>query len=258
MNYILDEFPTAQIKNLGNNNFNFYITCEEFNPHIENFTKYIVVFINNNILYLDLLRKCNGFSGKEILNKIKNIAFNLKLNSIELQDASFDEYNLSISYLYILIYGKSWYNFQNFFSKNYENEIKYNKNIINLPIKNFINKIINTEIDDKIKILEMNIKNYYIYYKCNDEIYKYYLKEYDSIIRELYNTKEDILRQINLIMFKYNLQKDLTISEFVTFIYSKMRNDSIFYKSQEHFLLKIIIKLSINTIKYDSELYYTI
>jgi ribosomal protein L24 len=87
--------------------------------------------MKKNHIYVENLNKCDKNSGTILLEKIINIAKELKYKNIKLSDAStisFDSRrrttdqkncNFPLSYWHILSKGKSWYNSLGFISNNY-------------------------------------------------------------------------------------------------------------------------------------------
>jgi hypothetical protein len=84
---------------------------------------------------------CDHKNGGTIyLNCLKNIAFLLKMNIIELTDGSMiklstDKTIYKAYYYYIMLYGSSWYNNQGFVSENFRKEIEDNERMRNNSIR---------------------------------------------------------------------------------------------------------------------------
>jgi len=134
--------------------------------------------IIDNKINLSYLSKCDVTSGSEVLLKIIDLAKELKIKYINLQDASVIkienkyvdpknpkkvrtiecEYNLS-KYS-ILINGISWYNKYKFFSDNHSENVKHNNIKRNLPFRIFIEEAIHNYDMEQKELTKDNIKSF--------------------------------------------------------------------------------------------------
>lgn len=144
----------------------------------------IEIRIEGKNIYIIELNHC-GYNGKTNLNAI--IEYSKKLNKeskiidlIYLIDASFlKHFEISLSTLYILNIGISWYNQFGFFSKNYHEEIEHNKKFLTMTLEEFLNECIEKIIDIK--------QNYYE--NINKKIQTFLLKNHTkNFIKEILNT----------------------------------------------------------------------
>jgi len=123
-------------------------------------------FINDKVLYLGQLNKCNDKSGSINLNKIKKYGKYLKkiniIDKIELFDSStiYDK-KISLALLSILSTGMSWYNRFGFTSLIFEQEIENNSKFLIMTFENFLNECIPKILENKLK---------YYREELNDEI----------------------------------------------------------------------------------------
>jgi hypothetical protein len=128
----------------------------------------IEILIKLNSIYILTLHHC-GYNGRTNLEAI--IEYSKELNKeskifefLYLTDASYLKHSeISLSTLYILITGKSWYNQFGFTSKKYEEEIVHNQKFLMMTLEKFLNECIEKIIDIE--------RNYY--QKINNEIRKY-------------------------------------------------------------------------------------
>jgi hypothetical protein len=142
-------------------------------------TIYIYFKRPKKYIHISLLTKCS-FTGSEILTKIKQFARKNNFNYISLSDESYLEFEclqeeqipvlyknnietskkhfkINLAFLNLLKTGYSWYNKFGYFSKNTKKEIEHNKQILNMPMFDFIelvkSKILNTQFQkDDYKI----------------------------------------------------------------------------------------------------------
>ncbi len=104
--------------------------------------------VGNDYIYISTLTKCN-ISGTEILKKIEKLAKYIpgitKITcldgSVIMKKCGTKEKMLSLAYLKLLTKGQSWYNSLGYVSDNYEEELAHNAEIINMPSKDFFEKI---------------------------------------------------------------------------------------------------------------------
>jgi hypothetical protein len=111
----------------------------------------VLFYIEDNILYLEYIEKCQS-SGTVNLNKIINYAKLMNLESIKLADSSEILDGISMSIIFILATGTSWYNQYGFISgeENFEQEQIHNLHLINLPLKDFLSLISNKNNNNNI------------------------------------------------------------------------------------------------------------
>ena len=173
-------FPEASINNLEENIYNIKIICSNTPDYIEEIYGNNINFdinYNLNYIYIHKLQSCND-SGFNILNLIKKLGKELNINYIKLIDKSIinNSCYISLSYIYILMLGKSWYNIQGFISKDYEEEQVNNIELINKSIfefisicenKNLLSPSKNSKIISKINDLFIKIK---LKYTIDDNI----------------------------------------------------------------------------------------
>lgn len=151
----------------------------------------------NKKIFIENLNHC-GYNGRTNLEAI--IEYSKELNkeskiieSLYLIDASYLKHSeISLSTLYILTTGKSWYNQFGFFSEIYQNEIENNKKFLMMTLEEFLNECI-----EKIQI---DIKR-----KYNQNINKLQQQKEEFIrifgnknIRELFTEIIRMLREIKL------------------------------------------------------------
>jgi hypothetical protein len=111
-------------------------------------------------MYIASLKTCSLMTGTQSLNKLINIARNLKLEKIELLDVSTIYFNkqkdincmIDMKTLYILVNGMSWYNKFGFVSENYNVEADNNDAVGKMMLKDFVELIVESE---KRKQLDM-------------------------------------------------------------------------------------------------------
>lgn len=113
--------------------------------------------IRDRELFILELHHC-GYKGstnlKRIIDYAKKLNENSKIiDSIGLIDASyFKEYeDISLDILYILSTGESWYNYFDFISDQFEEEIKYNQHFLSINLEDFLNECIDNIIKNKLE-----------------------------------------------------------------------------------------------------------
>jgi len=143
----------------------------------------IKIRVEGKNIYIMELNHC-GYNGRTNLNAI--IEYSKELNKeskiidlIYLIDASFfKHFEISLSTLYILSIGISWYNQFEFFSENYHEEIEHNKKFLTMTLEEFLNECIEKIIDIK--------RNYYE--NINNKIQTVLLKNHNkNFIKEILN-----------------------------------------------------------------------
>lgn len=133
--------------------------------------KFYITFKNDeeSKMYIDSLDACDGNSGTSILYDLISLAKILRIDLISLMDGSSISYGyspegipcrFSLSKMYILMHGFSWYNKFGLISKNFDNEIKHNDKIRKYTLDTFL-KEINLQPYTKKKY-DLNLfKNYF-------------------------------------------------------------------------------------------------
>ena len=172
-------------------------------------------FYEDNIL-IKSLYKC-GITGSKSLKKVEEVA-KLLTKSIKLIDASSINkcgVEIDLAIIKILTNGQSWYNSLGYYSDNYKDEIRHNKNILDLSCKDFFESVFEKCFE---KFLVFNSKDT-ILRKLkiygNRETLKEKIKteqkkldDYDNFIR---NETE-----------KYILRRDAIIQKTILLIYGAM------------------------------------
>ena len=114
----------------------------------------IEIRIEGKNIYIIKLNHC-GYNGRTNLDAIieyskESNKESKRIDLIYLIDASFlKHFEISLSTLYILNIGISWYNQFRFFSKNYHEEIEHNKKFLTMTLEEFLNECIEKIIDIK-------------------------------------------------------------------------------------------------------------
>ena len=137
-------------------------------------------YIYENILFIDMLYKCNPDSGSEILKKIIEYGKYLKkeeiITEINLEDISnieIGDKKFSLSLLSILSTGISWYNQFGFISKQFEEEKKHNIEFLSINLNDLFNicieKIIEIKLNYYLKKLNNSIN---LFQRLNNSPYK--------------------------------------------------------------------------------------
>ena len=131
--------------------------------------------IIDNKINLSYISKCDVISGSDILLKIIDLARELKIKYINLQDASVIkiennnvdptdsktiECEYSLSKYSILINGISWYNKYKFFSDNHSENVKHNNIKRNLPFRIFMKEAIHNYDMEQKDLTKDNIKSF--------------------------------------------------------------------------------------------------
>jgi hypothetical protein len=198
-------FPTAKI-NINNLNTQVIIKCIDILKSYRNIIGDHIDFtiIYNDKIYIDTLLKCNQLSGHRNLEKIIELGKILKnitnINKISLSDASdiiLDGCNFSLSKLYILMYGISWYNKHGFISMSHDSEVENNKKICKLKLIDFLEKTTDNQFNyrkitmfNEIKFIRdsKNLSNNNI--KLLRPIQKRIIKKYTNVKNNLENYQE--------------------------------------------------------------------
>ena len=112
----------------------------------------ITINIIKNNIYIESLKHC-GYSGRTNLEAIIEYSKELnkeskKINFLYLVDASYLKHQkISLSILYILSIGISWYNKVGFISSNYDEEVEHNRKFLVMSLGDFLNECIEKIID---------------------------------------------------------------------------------------------------------------
>jgi len=155
----------------------------------------LLFYIEDNILYLEYIEKCQS-SGTVNLNKIINYARLIKLESIKLADSSEILDGISMSIIFILATGISWYNQSGFISgeENFIEEKKHNLELMNLTLNNFLSKISNKNNNNIGKFIQL-INKYG--FNINSKVKDIFKKIKELLKNNLLNEDEiDILKKI--------------------------------------------------------------
>jgi hypothetical protein len=142
--YVLSVFPSSE--------YNLHF-CHPYGYSCDITTKdnrqclYFIIY--NNDIEISKLAKC-GKSGTDSLSKVEQLAKKIpNINYIQLYDGSTIEkcgVEISLIYIKILTTGKSWYNSQGYFSRNYEAEFENNKIKINMKLTDFLDEVYATNL----------------------------------------------------------------------------------------------------------------
>ena len=128
--------------------------------------------IQGNYMKVEYIGKCNyRINGTQIMGIIQKFVRDKGcINLVELQDTSSllnlcNRYDIPLYIIYILSTGKSWYNSYGYKSVNYANEIRHNKQLLDMNIIDFIIEC-NRRRGYKIGLF-YNVMNEHQYYKDN-------------------------------------------------------------------------------------------
>lgn len=139
----------------------YFIKIQNSSVYIYNKDNLCIKFaIEDRELGIFELHHC-GYKGSTNLRKIIGYAKKLNENSkiidsIGLLDGSyFKEYeDISLTILYILSTGISWYNYFGFISDNYDEEKNYNQQFLSMNFETFLDECIKKIIEKKLKYYE--------------------------------------------------------------------------------------------------------
>ena len=252
-------FPTAEIKRdnyYDRTNVNILCNDPDFLAY-SNYGDNIDFKIYNNKIQISYIIKCDNLSASEFLDKIKVLALLLNIHTLELIDGSFIEYDgcwLPFDYLYILKYGESWYNTKGFKSKNYNNEVINNKELINLSFKDFILKVAKKQKSIKLIELNRNIENFKkrnVNFN-NAKVLKHEKNALNILHREYITVLTIIIDLFEKLQQKYDINANDSINTIVKIIANK--NNVISCISTEMDFLTILIQLSKGVIIYNVKL----
>jgi hypothetical protein len=243
--YNLDEMQITHIRSIfKDKQYNFYFINSEqiigispeltviykyFNPKniLQDDNTYEIIcndnhnskFEINDYIDLDKLNNCGTTTGTSILERIILIAKELDKKMINLEDASFVNYDIiecsySLAYFYILLTGESWYNKFMFRSGSHDEDKAHNDIIRHLSLQDFISRIKEkynkTELSYIIKenneLLKIE-KDYKIVKEENPNVTDTHIKR---ILRMNYDEDEDDddTFRINLYYDKYIIIKN--------------------------------------------------
>ena len=121
-------------------------------------------YINDKVLYLGQLNKCNYKSGSISINNIIKYGKYLKsiniIDKIELYDSStIYGKKISLALLSILSTGMSWYNRFGFISKNFKQEEEDNAKFLIMTFEDFLNECIPKILENKLKYYQEELNN---------------------------------------------------------------------------------------------------
>lgn len=144
MALINKHFPGAKITSLPNGDISVVYKCHDKHELDIEFT------IRKDVVYIHFLTKCNEQSGTEMLTRIIDIARGLNKN-VSLSDVSelyygddpnVDACIFSLTNLYILLYGQSWYNKFGFKSQDYDAELAHNKKVRSMKLSDYLDLLL--------------------------------------------------------------------------------------------------------------------
>lgn len=111
-------------------------------------TKCLILDFYKHFIEIRTLDKC-GKSGTDSLSKVDELAKKLNINCIKLYDGSTIEkcgVGISLIDIKILTTGKSWYNSQGYFSRNYDSEFENNRIKIDMKLTDFLDEVYATNL----------------------------------------------------------------------------------------------------------------
>ena len=235
---------------------------------------YCILFtINIDKINIGPIKKCIDLSGNQIIELVENIARELNIFKITLDDVSqlniINEHEnkctFDLALISILTSGMSWYNKLGYRSNNFTNEFEHNSKIINMTLTDFLNfglikkkkkftaqfkySILNGNTED---FPEMNKIKKQILSEYNPNIHlnkREFIKKYIDgyIILEHQNIQIEFNEILNLIR-ENNITK--TVKQFMNDFKQKMRNRHIICRSDEVKIIFYIINMSSYLIKY--------
>jgi hypothetical protein len=172
------------------------VKCSDTTTTLEN--TIFIINTNDNSIYIDLINApCDGLNGKKIVRNIINIANELDISNIELEDQSYKNLISDIDYtlkcrinlaqLNIILKGQTWYNTMGFVYDDFEKDKTSNEKLLNKSTSEFLNFV-----DGKIgKLNEWDTT--YIFLNNFKELIedKDHTKPFKEIFKELYNEEND-------------------------------------------------------------------
>ena len=298
-------FYKKHLRNIFMNDSNFNINIKhsknenntniiEFKiaPHIENRNTYnedYCLCFSINMYEKKLnevnLKKCSLLSGTEILHILERIAKIFRLNKIYLQDNSYIKilsstnkiYNLSLTNMYILSEGLSWYNKFGYISLNFEEEKENNTRIMRLSLPEYMSLLLDVllnkferEFSWDIKLAEQQFNNTNLIHILKPKINKlknimrnkninliqalkiYY--KYDEEIYKIHTTYSKFMRYLTNI----NSLNTLNISDFIKIFRRKIKNKNIRLYDDELEFIHYILSQTNEILIYNNKLMKTI
>ena len=135
-----DVFMTKKNKSPLNGNLKFTIRDKS--------QKFCIIFtiINDDLISVDDLTKCNSGSGTELLHKVEQFAREIGIFKIILEDASkittpCEKDRVSLQMLSILTTGESWYNKLGYMCENQDEINSHNNSIIQMKFSDVIDMV---------------------------------------------------------------------------------------------------------------------
>ena len=266
---ILKYFPTAKIYDDIKDKIEIFVKCK--NTKILTSERHgneliIYIYTNTNYMYIASLLKCNGISGSDSLTLIKNLAKELNIKLIKLFDGSFIDYDacsIPLHVLYILMFGESWYNTQEFYSKDYSTEKKYNNDIINLPLSGifyFYRSQKNTklkELENEYTIKRNELNNDENSLKNIDKYFNYTIRNTKNQIEVQI---KDTIKLFNKLKRKRDIfnKKNMIISDIVKLLFNIIKTEELECDDIELIFLNKILIISSYILSYNSSLEYKI
>ena len=295
------------IRDFNKNNTKFNIIIKNKNKNIDFgivpigkkniFEEHCIWFSINKLekkLYNIFLNRCSLLSGPEILDILEKIAKKFNLSEIHLIDASHISiisltnkiYSISLTNMYILSEGISWYNKYGYISKSFNEEKDYNKIIMELPLSEFmklilINQKMNLNISNSFFDIvknEFNRNNLKIFllkrknsikkiikekYGINNrkditdaillESIKIYYK-YDEKIEEINSIHRKFIAYINSLNLHNYIKNSSKISDIINNFRKKLKNKNIRFDDSEIEFIEYILQRTNNILKYDANL----
>uniref|UniRef100_A0A6C0KUJ2 Uncharacterized protein n=1 Tax=viral metagenome TaxID=1070528 RepID=A0A6C0KUJ2_9ZZZZ len=159
--------------------------CPEEGMHVNKWYPHAIIKLEDNELHVELLTSCDPITGTQILDRFIQIARNLRLRYVTLDDASTiyfpssaysnQKCGVSLAMLEILQSGQSWYQRKGFNTAWNSSHLKHNIDISLMPFNDFINLIIGNEIYSTIPAriiqnLGQNTKRLQMYKKQRHDV----------------------------------------------------------------------------------------
>lgn len=175
--------------------------------------------IRDRELFISKLHYC-GYKGSTNLRKIIDYAKKLNenskiINSIGLLDGSyFKEFkDISLTILYILSTGKSWYNYFDFKSEFFDEEIKHNQQFLSMTFITFLDICISKIIEIKLKYYQ-ELNNTLVSYRIQKKS-KFTNNKIDTLEKNKIEIEKNGLETvIEKIRQELNEQKRILIAKF--------------------------------------------
>lgn len=257
MEFIKSIFPDCEIRYLKDEEYYYHVTlhCENisFDNYLGNKLKFKIY--ENKYIMLYFLMKCNKYQGNDVLEAIEKLGIYFNVEYVNLIDESniiFDECKVSLSMVYILQNGYSWYNSKGYLSDNYEEEIINNKIFISGEILKYIETHFSEYYNYELEKLDnsfINLNGNFDYLGEKIKMEKYFNLKYSNFM--------DVFQSI----FKnLKLTKKITISDFTKKLMEYIKTNKKECKDKEIIFLNKFIKMIDfdKKIKYDNQLFYKI